>query len=71
MAKVNINSEKITLFGGKFHERELFSRYVCLVVDKVLEGDALHMVTNTVRLSVRCRTSTSMEATAWKTKQAT
>ena len=28
MAKVNIKSEKITPFGGIFHVRELFSRYV-------------------------------------------
>jgi hypothetical protein len=36
MAKVNIKSEKITPFGGIFHVRELFSRYVGPVVDKVL-----------------------------------
>ena len=36
MAKVNIKSEKITPFGGIFHVRELFSRYVGPVIDKVL-----------------------------------
>ena len=36
MAKVNIKSEKITPFGGIFHVRELFSRYVGLVIDNVL-----------------------------------
>ena len=36
MAKVQIKSEKITPFGGIFHVRELFSRYVGLVIDKVL-----------------------------------
>ena len=36
MAKVIIKSEKITPFGGIFHVRELFSRYVGPVIDKVL-----------------------------------
>lgn len=36
MAKVNIKSEKITPFGGIFHVRELFSRFVGPVIDKVL-----------------------------------
>ena len=36
MAKVQIKSEKITPFGGIFHVRELFSRYVGPVLDKVL-----------------------------------
>ena len=36
MAKVSIKSEKITPFGGIFHVRELFSRYVGPVIDKVL-----------------------------------
>ena len=36
MAKVNIKSEKITPFGGIFHVREQFSRYVGPVIDKVL-----------------------------------
>ncbi len=36
MAKVQIKSEKITPFGGIFHVRELFSRYVDPVIDKVL-----------------------------------
>ena len=37
MAKVNIKSEKITPFGGIFHVREQFSRYVGPVIDKVLD----------------------------------
>ena len=45
MAKVSIKSEKITPFGGIFHVRELYSRYVGPVIDKVLEtlgtGDRL------------------------------
>ena len=36
MAKVSIKSEKITPFGGIFHVRELYSRYVGPVIDKVL-----------------------------------
>ena len=36
MAKVSIKSEKITAFGGIFHVRELYSRYVGPVIDKVL-----------------------------------
>ena len=36
IAKVIIKSEKITPFGGIFHVRELFSRFVGLVIDKVL-----------------------------------
>ena len=36
MAKVSIKSEKITPFGGIFHVRELFSRYVGPVIDEVL-----------------------------------
>ena len=36
MAKVSIKSEKITPFGGIFYVRELFSRYVGPVIDKVL-----------------------------------
>ena len=36
MAKVSIKSEKITPFGGIFHVREHFSRFVGSVIDKVL-----------------------------------
>ena len=36
MAKVIIKSEKITPFGGIFHVKELFSRYVGPVIDNVL-----------------------------------
>ena len=35
-AKVQIKSERVTPFGGIFHVRELFSRYVGPVIDKVL-----------------------------------
>ena len=36
MAKKQIKSEKITPFGGIFHVRELFSRFLGPVIDKVL-----------------------------------
>ena len=36
IAKVQIKSEKITPFGGIFHVREHFSRFVGPVMDKVL-----------------------------------
>jgi len=36
MTKVQIKSEKVTPFGGIFHVRELFSRYMAPIIDKVL-----------------------------------
>ena len=36
VAKVRIKSEKITPFGGIFHVKEHFSRFVGPVIDKVL-----------------------------------
>ena len=36
MAKVSIKSEKITPYGGIFHVREQFPRFVGPVIDKVL-----------------------------------
>ena len=36
MAKIQIKSEKITPFGGIFHVREFFSRFVAPIIDKVL-----------------------------------
>ena len=36
VAKVSIKSEKITPFGGIFHVKEHFSRFVGPVIDKVL-----------------------------------
>lgn len=36
MAKVQIKSEKITPFGGIFHVRDQFPRFVVPVIDKVL-----------------------------------
>ncbi len=36
MAKINIKSEKLTIWGGKFHVRDLFSCFVAPLIDKVL-----------------------------------
>ena len=36
VAKVQIKSERVTPFGGIFHVRELFTRFVGPVIDKVL-----------------------------------
>ena len=36
MAKIQIKSEKVTPFGGIFHVREFFPRFVGPVIDKVL-----------------------------------
>jgi len=36
MAKIQLKSEKVTPFGGIFHVRELFSRYMDPIIDKVL-----------------------------------
>jgi len=36
MAKVSIKSEKITPFGGIFHVREEFSRFVGPIIDNLL-----------------------------------
>lgn len=46
MAKINIKFEKVTSFEGIFHVRELFSSYVCPIIDKVLGLEALNTVTN-------------------------
>ena len=40
MAKVSMKSEKITPFGGIFHVREHFSRFVGPVIDKFLDFGA-------------------------------
>jgi hypothetical protein len=35
VAKVQIKSEKITPFGGIFHVRELFSRFVAPIINRL------------------------------------
>ena len=51
MAKVQIKSEKITPFGGIFHVRELFSRFVGPVIDKVS-----HKLTNSQTHKMKIQT---------------
>ena len=41
MAKVSIKSEKSTPFGGIFHVREHFSRFVCPVIDNINNFDSV------------------------------
>jgi len=40
VAKVQIKSEKITPFGGIFHVRELFSRFVAPIINRYRAGTA-------------------------------
>ena len=55
MAKVQIKSEKITPFGGIFHVRELFSRFVAPIIDKVLGIAAVRrmIIASTSRFGVK------------------
>ena len=55
MAKVQIKSEKITPFGGIFHVREHFSRFVGPVIDKVLGLRCTSFGYQSARLWVLCR----------------
>ena len=55
MAKVSIKSEKITPFGGIFHVREQFSRFVGPVIDKVLGLWCTSFGYQSARLWVLCR----------------
>ena len=54
MAKVSIKSEKITPFGGIFHVREHFSRFVGPVIDKVLGLRCTSFGYQSARLWVLC-----------------
>ena len=65
MAKVSIKSEKITPFGGIFHVREHFSRFVGPVIDKVLGHRCTSFGYQSARLWVLCLVSTSVAATVW------
>ncbi len=66
MAKVSIKSEKITPFGGIFHVRELFSRYMAPVIDKVLGLRCTSYGYQSARLLVLYQASTSAVVTAWR-----
>ena len=65
MAKVSIKSEKITPFGGIFHVRDHFSRFVGPVIDKVLGHRCKSFGYQSARLWVLCLVSTSVAATVW------
>ena len=71
MAKVQQKSERITPFGGIFHVREQFSRYVGPVIDKVLGLRCTSFGYQSARLQVRWQASTFVAVTAWRTLRAT
>ena len=50
MAKVQIKSEKVTPFGGIFHVRELFSRYMAPIIEKCWGCDVRRTAISTARL---------------------
>ena len=66
IAKVQIKSEKITPFGGIFHVRELFSRYIGPIIDEVLGLRCTSYGYQSARLRVRCQASISVAVTAWR-----
>ena len=66
MAKVAIKSEKLSPFGGIFHVREHFSRFVGPVIEKSWDFGAHRSAISTARLWVLCQVSTSVEATVWR-----
>ena len=66
MVKVAIKSEKLSPFGGIFHVREQFSRFVGPVIDKVLGLRCTSYGYQSARLWVLCQVSTSVAATVWR-----
>ena len=66
MAKVSIKSEKITPFGGIFHVRELFPRYMAPIIDKVLGLRCASYGYQSARTLVHCQASISVVETAWR-----
>ena len=68
MAKVQIKSEKVTPFGGIFHVRELFSRYVGPVIDKVL---GLRCTSFGYQYGEIVGSLAFVSVTAWRTLRAT
>ena len=65
MVKVAIKSEKLSPFGGIFHMREQFSRFVGPVIDKALGLRCTSYGYQSARLWVLCLVSTSVAATVW------
>ena len=57
MAKISIKSEKITPFGGIFHVREQFSRFVGPVIDNLLGLRCTSYGYQSARLRVRWQVS--------------
>ena len=70
MAKVSIKSEKITLFGGIFHVRELFSVTLAQLSTKFQTCGVCPTATSTARLRGRCQSSTTVTVTAFSAIQA-
>ena len=66
MANISIKSEKITPFGGIFHVREHFFRFVGPVIYKVLGLRCTSFGYQSTRLWVLCQVSTSVAATVWR-----
>ena len=60
---LHIKSEKLSPFGGIFHMREQFSRFVGPVIDKVLGLRCTSYGYQSARLWVLCQVSTSVAAT--------
>ena len=67
MAKVNIKSEKNTPFGGIFHVRELFSRFVGPVIDNVQSLRCTSYGYQYSEIVGSFQASISVAATAWRT----
>ena len=67
MAKVQIKSERVTPFGGIFHVRELFTRFVGPVIDKVLGLRCTSYGYQSPRLQVRWQASTFVAETVLRT----
>ena len=67
MAKVQIKSERVTPFGGIFHVRELFTRFVGPVIDKVLGLRCTSYGYQSARLQVRWQASTFVAETVLRT----
>ncbi len=71
MAKVQLKTEKITPFGGLFHERA-FPRYMVPIIDtKYWASGVRHTAICTARLWVHCQATTSVVVTVWRICQAT
>ena len=66
MAKVRIKTEIATPLGGIFHVRELFSRYIAPIFNKVPVLQCTSYGHQSVRMWVHCQASASVVVTVWK-----